>query len=42
MKHVLRQGNNQLIISPPGTGGFTAGAQFKADLNEAKRLIMSI
>ena len=40
VKHVLRAGQQPAYnFTPPGTGGFTAGAQFKADLNEAKRLI---
>ena len=40
VKHVLRAGQQPAYnYTPPGTGGFTAGPQFKADVKEAKRLI---
>jgi oligopeptide transport system substrate-binding protein len=38
--HVLRAGQQPAYnYTPPGTGGFVSGDQFKRDLKEAKRLI---
>ncbi|MBR89953.1 MAG: peptide ABC transporter substrate-binding protein [Verrucomicrobiales bacterium] len=40
VEHVMRAGQQPAYnFTPPGTGGFTAGPQFKSDLPEAKRLI---
>tara|TARA_B110000438_G_scaffold78251_1_gene78439 strand:+ start:1329 stop:3128 length:1800 start_codon:yes stop_codon:yes gene_type:complete len=40
VKHVLKAGQQPAFnYTPPGTGGFTAGPQFKYDLASAKQLI---
>ncbi len=40
VKHIMRGGQQPAFnFTPPGTGGFVAGPQFKYDLAEAKRLI---
>jgi oligopeptide transport system substrate-binding protein len=40
VEHVMRAGQQPAYnFTPPGTGGFTAGPQFEANLPEAKRLI---